>query len=68
MKAITLRSGTKIRIPKAIMEYEEKKKEGEKEQYDERVKTPKEPEVKVENKTKLIVPSIQPYEPTVLYP
>ena len=31
LKAITLRTGTEIQTPKAIMEYEEKKNEGEKE-------------------------------------
>ena len=48
------------------MEYKEKKNEGE--QDDERVETPKEPEVKEENKAKPKAPSIQPFEPPVPYP
>ena len=70
VKTITLRSGIEIQTPKAIMEYEEKKNEGEKEQDDEKVETPKEPELKEENKekAKLKAPPIQPYEPPVLYP
>ena len=68
VKAITLRSGTEIQTPKATKEYEEKKNEGEKEQDDERVETPEEPEVKVEDKAKSKAPPIQPYEPPVPYP
>ena len=45
MKAITLRSGTKVQPPKGTMEYEEKKKKEEKEQEDEwvEVQVKKEP-------------------------
>ena len=68
VKAITLRNGTEIQTPKATMEYEKKKNEGEKEQDDKRVETPKELEVKMEEKAKLKVPPIQPYEPPVPYP
>ena len=52
------------------MEYEEKKNKGEKEHNNERVETPKNPEVKEENKekAKLIIPPIQLYEPPVPYP
>ena len=70
VKAITLRSGTEIQIPKATIEYEEKNNEGEKEQDDESIETLKEPEMKEENKEKANpkAPPIQPYEPPVLYP
>ena len=52
------------------MEYEEKKNEGEKAQDDERIETPKEPEMKEENKekSKLKAPPIQLYKPPVPYP
>ena len=50
------------------MEYKKKKNTGEKEQDDARVETPKEPEVKEENKAKPKAPPIQPYEPPVSYP
>ena len=67
VKAITLGSDIEIQTPKAIIEYEEKKNEGEKEHDDEKIETPKEPEVKEENKEKpkLKAPPIQPYEPLV---
>ena len=70
VKAITLRSGTEIQTSKATIEYEEKKNEGEKEQDDEKVETPKELEVKEENKEKVKpkAPPIQLYEPLVPYP
>ena len=68
VKAITLRSGTEIQTPKAIMDYEEKKNEEEKEQDDERVEAPEEPKVKKENKAKPKAPLIQPYELPVPYP
>ena len=58
VKAITLISGTEIQTPKAIMEYEEKKKEGEKELESERVETLEEPKVKMENKEKAKAPPI----------
>ena len=68
VKAITLRSGTEIQTPKATLEYEEKKNEGEKEHGDEGAEIPKEPEVKMEEKPKPKAPPIQPYEPPVPYP
>ena len=52
LKAITLRSCTEIQTPKATIEYEEKKNEEEKGKDDERVETPEELKVKVENKAK----------------
>ena len=69
VKAITLRSGTEIQTPKATIEYEKKKNEGEKYYDDKGVETPKEPESKKENKekAKLKAPPIQPYEPLVPY-
>ena len=67
VKNITLRNDTEIQTPKAIMEYEEKNEE-EKEQDDERVETPKEPEVKEENKEKAKSSPIWAYEPQVPYP
>ena len=70
VKAITLRSGTEIQTPKATMDYEEKKNKREKEQDDEKAETPKELEVKEENKEKAmpIPPPIKPYEPPITYP
>ena len=70
IKAITLRSGTKIQTPKATIEYEEKKNEGEVQQDDQKAEKPKELEVKEENKekVKLKAPPIQPYKPPVPYP
>ena len=68
VKAITLISSTEIQTPKAIMKYEKKKKEGEKEPKCERVKTSEEPKVKVENKEKAKSPPIRPYQPPVPYP
>ena len=52
------------------MEYEEKKNEGQKEHDDEGVETPKELEMKEENKEKAKpkAPLIQPYKPPVPYP
>ena len=50
------------------MEYEETKNEGEKDQEEEGAETPKEPEVKMEEKAKPKAPPIQPYEPPVPYP
>ena len=52
VKAITLRSGTEIPSQQATKEYEEKKNKREEQQDDQRVETPKEPEVKEENKEK----------------
>ena len=68
VKAITLRSCTEIQTLKAILEYEEKKNEGEREHGDEGAKIPKEPEVKMEEKAKPKAPPIQPYEPPAPYP
>ena len=68
VKAITLRSGTEIQTPKATVEYEEKKNEGEKEQDDERAETLNEPKVKKEEKAKPKAPPIKPYEPPAPYP
>ena len=45
-----MRSGIEIKTPKAILGYEEKKKEGEKEQEDEWVEVQKDPKVQIENK------------------
>ena len=68
MKAITLISGTEIQTPKATIEYEEKKKEGEKGPESERVETSEEQKVKVENKEKATAAPIRPYEAPVTYP
>ena len=71
LKAITLRSGIDIPTPKAIVEYEEKKKGEVKEQEDEwvEVKVEKEPEIQKENKEKpKSSPPIQPYKPPAPYP
>ena len=61
-----MRNSTEIQTSKSIIEYEEKKKKHD----DERVETPKEPELKEENKDKAKpkAPPIQPYEPPIPYP
>ena len=68
VKDITLRSGTEIQTPQAIIKHEEKKNEEEKEQDDEGAETLKEPEVKMDEKAKPKAPPIKPYEPPAPYP
>ena len=70
IKAITLRSGTEIQTPKATVEYEDKKREGEVVQEDEwvEVDVQKEPEVQKEKQKKPQAPQIRPYEPPAPYP
>ena len=79
MKAITLRSGTKVQSLKGIMEYEEKKKEEEKEQEDEWVEVQVKKELglqppkhmvntQVEGQKEDQKKEVKPYKPPAPYP
>ena len=69
LKAITLRSGTEIRTPKATVDYEqEKKKDEEKVQEDEWIEVQVEKEQEEEQVIEKPPPQVKPYKPPAPYP